>query len=318
MASQFVKLAEKVLKETETPMRVVNIWSFACQKSYEQDLDTKGKTPIASLSAQIYVDIKNNPDDTKFVKLDKGLFGLKEHLDKQAYQDYLSIDSDADCLNDSDSIQRDTILEKEMHAPLVNYLARDEVYSKTIDATRVTQKQPAGMMKWGTPDIVGVSFRKDLRKEVRAFCETASIPTVDIYAYELKRELTYSSLTKYFFQAVSNSTWANEAWLVYKDCEALENKDPMFEEELSRLNQAFGVGILKLDIDNIHDSKIIFPAIKQNNLNLTTLNKLCANADFEDFLKSVTEIIATDYGSREAIINHCIARGRFDKIEVDN
>lgn len=313
----FVELAEKVLRETEIPMRAAEIWDYACQNGYNQYTSKKGKTPFATLGARVYVDVKNNPDYTKFVRLDKGLFGLKEYLNKQAYQDYLGADND-DCINDNDSIQRDTILEKEMHAPLVNYLARDEVYSKTIDATKVSQKQPAGMMKWGTPDIVGVSFRKDLRKEVRAFCETASIPTVEIYAYELKRELTYSSLTKYFFQAVSNSTWANEAWLVYKDCEALENKDPMFEEELSRLNQAFGVGILKLDIDNIHDSKIIFPAIKQNNLNLTTLNKLCANIDFEDFLKSVTEIISTDYGSREAIINHCIAKGRFDKIEVDN
>lgn len=44
------------------------------------------------------------------------------------------------------------------------------------------------------------------------------------------------------FQAVSNSSWANEGYLV-----VLQEIDSEVLSELRRLNQSFGIGVIKLE-----------------------------------------------------------------------
>ena len=78
---------------------------------------------------------------------------------------------------------------------------------------------------------------------------------------ELKREISSDNeLKQAYFQAVSNSSWANYGYLV-----ALEFSDDLLDE-IERLNQSFGVGIIKLNA-NPYQSKVLFPA-KYKNLDL--------------------------------------------------
>ena len=67
--------------------------------------------------------------------------------------------------------------------------------------------------------------------------------SIKIYSFELKRKVMLSNLREVFFQTVSNSSWANESYLV--TAELSNDEDLMIE--LKRLSTSFGIGVIKLD-----------------------------------------------------------------------
>ncbi len=69
----FKSAAEKILRESDTPLSPAAIVEKALEQAI---LETGGKTPVASMGAQLYTDINNKPD-SKFIKVGKGLFSLK-------------------------------------------------------------------------------------------------------------------------------------------------------------------------------------------------------------------------------------------------
>ncbi len=69
----FLELAERILCEEEKSLTANEIWNLAVKKGHDKQLNSKGKTPWATLGAQIYVNTKDNP---------KSIFAkTKEHLD---------------------------------------------------------------------------------------------------------------------------------------------------------------------------------------------------------------------------------------------
>lgn len=54
-------MAQKVLNDEKQPLTASEIWKIAVIKGYEKLVDSKGKTPWATLGALIYVDVRNNP-----------------------------------------------------------------------------------------------------------------------------------------------------------------------------------------------------------------------------------------------------------------
>ena len=94
-------------------------------------------------------------------------------------------------------------------------------------------------------------------------------------------------MKKCFFQAVSNSSWSNYGYLV-----AFDISDSLYEE-MERLNQSFGIGIIEL-YPNPYKSKILFPS-KYKDLDYKTLDKLCKiNKDFEKFIEQVEKLITAN------------------------
>jgi hypothetical protein len=116
-------------------------------------------------------------------------------------------------------------------------------------------------------------------------------PAVKLISFELKRQVNLTTLREYFFQTVSNSSWANESYLVA--AEFSDNVD--FRNELARLSNSFGIGVIYLDIEDPNSSEILFPARFRENLDWETINKLTMNSDFKRFL----DRIKTDVGSDE-------------------
>ncbi len=57
----FKKLAELVLENAKKPLTPLEIWEAAKQIGLFDKLGTVGKTPWLTISAQIYVDIRDNP-----------------------------------------------------------------------------------------------------------------------------------------------------------------------------------------------------------------------------------------------------------------
>lgn len=300
----YSEAARIVLEQSKGPMSVNDIWDKAVElglnKEIEQTLNGKiSKTPVSSLSAKIYRDIKYNPNKTIFKQMGKGKFFL---------QSKTVDDNDEDS---DDNINNQTtgnkILEADLHAPLTKYLSDMKIYAKTINANAVATNK--GKMKWGTPDIVAVTFKDYINKAILELFNHIKLPTTELYAYELKLELRLDNLVEYYFQTLSNSGWANEAWLVVKD---IDTDNLELQEEIKRLNQSFGVGIIHLNYDNPEDSNILIPAIKRAYLDIDTMHKLCENNQFKEFIDCVNEILATPTKSRENIISGMINNKRLN------
>ena len=56
----FLELAQKVLEEIKKPLTANEIWEFGVKKDYDKQLNSKGKTPWATLGARIYTDERDN------------------------------------------------------------------------------------------------------------------------------------------------------------------------------------------------------------------------------------------------------------------
>lgn len=312
----YYEAAKIVLEQSEVPMRVDDIWNKAIELGLDKEIEkTLGgkmsKTPVASLGAKIYTEIKYNPNDTIFIKTGKGKFFLKSKIDNNNQNIIVEEDNDED--SDDDTINNQTInankiLEADLHKPLTQFLNSMKIYSKTINAN-ATDVSIKGKMRWGTPDIVAVTFKDYINKPILELFNHINLPTTQIYAYELKVELKLNNLVQHYFQTLSNSGWANEAWLVAKDID-VDNLDLM--EELKRLNQSFGVGIIHLNYDNPEDSNILFSAQKRAYLDIETMDKLCQNEQFKDFIDDVNEILDAPTKSKNNIIYGMIKNNRLN------
>ena len=70
--------------------------------------------------------------------------------------------------------------------------------------------------------------------------------------------------------------------------------------ELRRLSTSFGVGVIRLNVDNPIDSEILYPATAKERLGWETMNKLCdESADFRGFLTQVKDDFEAKSGRNE-------------------
>lgn len=150
-----------------------------------------------------------------------------------------------------------------------------------------SSKATKGQNEWLHPDLVGVFFPfRDYRQETLEIQQHLSITSIKLFSFELKISLNFGNLRQSYFQAVSNSSWANEGYLVALNID----EDPTFKDEVRRLNNAFGIGIIKLNSENVYESEIMFPSRINQEIDWYTVNRLSnENSDFNDFLKLITE-----------------------------
>jgi hypothetical protein len=143
--------------------------------------------------------------------------------------------------------------ERDLHKLLCSYLKTSGIYTKTIFHEQSNGKDNNQI--WTHPDMVGIRFLNLQNKTSQNFLKTINrIDTFKLSSYEIKKELTSDSeLKKAFFQAVSNSSWANYGYLVAFEISA------SLADEMAKLNQSFGIGIIELNA-NPYQSKILYQA----------------------------------------------------------
>ena len=106
--------------------------------------------------------------------------------------------------------------------------------------------------------MVGCYFPiEEWKDAVIDFGAAIASTSIKLFSFELKRELNFSNLRESFFQAVSNSSWANEGYLVAAEIDATDD----FLDELKRLSTSFGIGVIKLDRTDPDSSELLFPAL---------------------------------------------------------
>ena len=277
-------MAQKVLSEVEQPLTASEIWQVAVSKGYDKLVDSKGKTPWATLGALIYVDVRDNPSSA-FAPIGARpkRFILKSQMDK--------LGGKIPETTKAPQLPKPEFLEKDLHPLMVYYgFYYLKAYLKTIGHTKSDKK---GFGEWVHPDIVGCYFPfRDWVSEVVEVSTIMGNTAVKLYSFELKRELSITNLREAFFQAVSNSSWANEGYLVA----AIIDTDDDFIAELKRLSTAFGIGVIQLDVDDPDSTSILLPAKVKEVVDWDTVNKLSGiNPDFREFLRR----IRIDMTSRE-------------------
>ena len=58
MAFGFIDFAKEVLESSDSPLSVEEMWEEGCKQGLDERLASSGKTPVRTLSARIYVDLK--------------------------------------------------------------------------------------------------------------------------------------------------------------------------------------------------------------------------------------------------------------------
>jgi hypothetical protein len=295
MASlSFLDLALGVLKSFDKPLTYSEIWNAAKAKGLSSQVKTVGKTPWQSLGSQLYVDVRDNPS-SKFVKLGKhpARFFLKERM-KELPSDII----DEMEKDEKRQLEKPTPYhERDLH-PLLTYFAYFDLTfnrGKSIHTKTILHEKSlkSGYSEWIHPDIVGFYFPlNDWLPDVMELNKLSDNNALQLFSFEMKKSLGKTNYRESFFQAVSNSSWAHEGYLVAVDI--LQDDD--FLEELERLSSSFGIGIIQLDPSEIGNSEVLFPAEHKDALDWETINKLCEhNTDFAKFLSDVK----TDFNSKK-------------------
>lgn len=287
-----------VLEDSSRPLTFMEIWESGLKMKLDQKLGSTGKTPWQNIGALLYTDIKNEDSIFYIASKQPTTFYLKSKKDSLILTDNIQILEEKQ--------QKENTKERSLHPLLVKFLYEDpnfNLYCKTIFHEKST-KSVSGRDKWNYPDVVGVHFPFDenYSEETLRLLKNTNQFIFKLYAFEIKVRINWGNLKESYFQAVSNSSFANEGYLVvYEDFE-----DDILQE-LMRLQQSFGIGVIKLEKNSI-ESRVLLPS-KHRELDIQTIDMLIEKKpNFRDFINTINEDL--EIGKR-----HKITKAKYDRIE---
>lgn len=285
----FWDIIEKTIEKVGTPLSAKEIWDRANELGTIGDFVTTGKTPWATIAAYCYTAINSSGDNSIIIQTSErpAQFFLRKLTTKVDIQKVQKQKDTEVAKQEKTEIKK--FNERDLHPILVTYTNGDphfKSYLKTIYHEN-SSKTTKGQNEWLHPDLVGVYFPFiDYKSETLEIQNHLSISSIKLFSFEIKIKLDFGNLRQSFFQAVSNSSWANEGYLVVLNFD----DDPGFKDEVRRLNNAFGIGVIKLNPEYIYESEILFPSRINQEIDWDTVNRLAnENSDFCNFLKLITE-----------------------------
>ncbi len=287
---ELVELIIDILDKSEIPLTQGEILSLAqkhekyteCKKLHSVDV------PLSAIARCL----------TKYSSGSNPVFGIQdEGKIKKSKKHFF--------LKTKDIPEATVIPESSLHPYLVKFAReRFRVYCKTINALKVSKKKDK-IGKWTNPDIIGINpVILDLNPLFQTEIEKLglfSTKVMQFYSFELKLKIDKSNFTECYFQAVSNSAWANFGYLVVADLDT----DSGFLSNLTRLNNGYGIGVIKLNLDNPIKSEIVVSAREREIVDINFMNFLAdMNLDFYGLIDT----------ARKIINNKTIDENKFDDI----
>jgi hypothetical protein len=179
--------------------------------------------------------------------------------------------------------------EHDLYPILITYLKSElKLYCQRIDEKCSKNSRGSGGNQWLHPDIVAMqTVDKEWNELIRNCIKQGAGQSVRLWSFEVKKELNSSNVRKSFFQTVSNSSWANESYLV-----ATSISDANVEQELRMLSALHGVGIILLNVENPTESEMMLPSKARAEIDWLSVNRiLVENPDFKDYI----ELVSTYY-----------------------
>lgn len=271
------------LEEIQKPSTYMDIYTHIEEKKYV-DFQNQ-KTPAMSVSRQLTDYIQKGDTRVKRIKNENGTYEYyltKNELANEGIQLTEAI-KEVKTTKVTKAIKH-TYDERDLHVLLSTFLKSTNIYSKTIFHEQSNGKDNNQI--WTHPDVIGIKYLNLHSKISQNFLKSINrVDTFKLSSYEIKKEINSDSeLKKAYFQAVSNSSWANFGYLV-----AFEFSDSL-TDEMERLNQSFGIGIIELNA-NPYQSKVLYQA-KLRELDFKTIDKLCKmNKEFEKFIEQTEKLM---------------------------
>ncbi len=182
------------------------------------------------------------------------------------------------------------LLEIDLYPILASYInSQYNVFSKRIDEKTSSNSRGPNGNKWLFPDLVGIEdFGHDWDTEIKQCVKEYGDKRARLWSFEVKILLNRSNVRESWFQAVSNSSWANFGYLVASEISTDSIK------ELRILSAAHGIGVIRLDIKNPAESEILIPAKEKFDIDWDTCNRLVEeNKDFDHFITLVRQFHQT-------------------------
>lgn len=130
-------------------------------------------------------------------------------------------------------IKSENLSEHDLYPILIEFLKSElNLYCLRIDEKRSKNSRGQNGNQWLHPDIVAMQpLDKHWNELVKSCVKYGSGQNVRLWSFEVKKELNSSNIRSSFFQSVSNSSWANEGYLVATSITTSE-----VEEELRMLS----------------------------------------------------------------------------------
>lgn len=157
------------------------------------------------------------------------------------------------------------------------------LYCQRIDEKRSKNSHGNGGNHWLHPDIVALEpLDKGWDPVIKTCVRHGNDSSVRLWSFEVKKHLTKGNVRRYFFQAVSNSSWAHFGYLV------ITGLNPDVESELQMLSSLHGIGVLLLNTESLFDSQVLIPAKERPNVDWQSANRIAIeNADFHHYIDQV-------------------------------
>lgn len=174
--------------------------------------------------------------------------------------------------------------EKELYPILAQFCDSINIKTLRIDEKESKKDKGKNYNKWLHADVVGF---KDLISDFNKQTKECLIEYADersyLYSFEVKDgTIETCNLREYFFQTVSNSSWANYSYLVAEDV----NDKAM--DELQLLCSSFNIGYIQLNREEPLESQIVIKAPKTS-LDWNMINRIAnENKDFQKYLDNIT------------------------------
>ncbi|MCQ2790637.1 COG2958 family protein [Helicobacter pylori] len=283
MKPQDIEIVQSVLEITG-PIKVTEVYDKAKELFEKGEItnmfDYGGNTPDRSVSAFIYTAL-NKGEELPFFKAQEkpALIALKGAVKEPVLNTQKPSAPSVKIAH-----------ERDLH-PFLTYMAfyneNLKCYTKTIFHEE-SVKSPKGMDRWLYPDMVGVRFlHAELsNKNLIDFSEKFDTLPVKLVSFELKKEISVNNCRECYFQAISNSSWANEGYLVGRHIDTHNSK---LMDLLKRLHASFGIGVIDLRT-NEDKSAILLNAKYKEKIDYTMAQELSdKNEKFSGFLKSVVD-----------------------------
>ena len=123
--------------------------------------------------------------------------------------------------------------------------------------------------------------------EIKHIVREKSDQKIKLWSFEVKTRVNRSNVREAYFQAVSNSSWANFGYLAVAEIQSAE-------KELRMLSGLHGIGLIKIDTDDPEYSEIIIPARERLNIDWNVANRLAEeNTDFIEYIKLIRQFYQT-------------------------
>jgi hypothetical protein len=181
--------------------------------------------------------------------------------------------------------------EQDLYPLLINFIeAEHNVQGYRIDEKKSSNAHGSGGNKWLFPDVVGMENLADgLHPEVVTAIRESRDRQIRLWSYEVKLLINRSNARETYFQAVSNSSWANFGYLV-----AVNFEGPETLKELRILYAMHGIGLIRLNEENPTESEILVPAREKSDIEWPMCSRLAIeNKDFKQFMTKVRQFFQT-------------------------